>query len=108
RQHLQNKASRSAERLLGLKHDNEVAIGAKAAVESRLREERAELEQLQQRRTNLPPRYTAIRSQICADLNLDENALPFAAELMSVISDHRRWEASAEMVLRSFALSLLV
>jgi uncharacterized protein YPO0396 len=63
---------------------------------------------LEQRRTNLPPRHSAMRGQICADLNLDESTLPFAAELMAVASEHRRWEASAEMVLRSFALSLLV
>lgn len=108
REHLQKKASKSTERLVVLKQDQETTIGAKAGVEKCLREERAELELLQQRRTNLPPRYSAIRSQICEDLNLDENVLPFAAELLAVTSDQRRWESSAEMVLRSFALSLLV
>ena len=34
--------------------------------------------------------------------------MPFAAELMAIDLDQRRWEATAEMVLRPFALSLLV
>lgn len=108
RGYLQQEEIRSAERLTDLKQSYEEAIGTKAGIEHRLHDERAELELLQQRRTNLPPRHTAMRSQICADLNLDESVLPFAAELMAVNSTERRWEASAEMVLRPFALSLLV
>lgn len=108
REHLQRKAEKAKERLLGVKQDYEAAIGVKTGIDNRLRDERTELELLQQRRTNLPPRYSAIRSQICTELRLDENELPFAAELMAVISEHRRWETSAETILRTFALSLLV
>lgn len=86
----------------------EDAIGSRAALDRQLREEREELTALQQRRTNLPARFAVIRSQICSDLSLDENVLPFAAELITVDSEQRRWEASIELVLRSFALSLLV
>ena len=90
------------------KAEYEKAIGAKASVENQLRAERDELEALQRRRTNLPPRFVSMRNQICTSLNLDESALPFAAELISVAPDQSRWESSAEMVLNSFALSLLV
>lgn len=108
REHLQRKSAQAAERVSTRKQEHEAAIGNRAAIDSSLREERAELDVLQQRRTNLPSRFTAMRSRICADLNLDENVLPFAAELMAVGAAHHDWEASAEMVLRSFALSLLV
>lgn len=108
REHLQWQNAQAIERIASQKQEHEAAIGERAAIESRLREERAELEILQQRRTNLPARFTAMRSRLCAELNLDERVLPFAAELMAVGSAHHGWEASAEMILRSFALSLLV
>lgn len=105
---LQREAERSAERVRVLQANYEEAVGTKGAFLTRLREEREELEMLSQRRTNLPPKFSAMRSRICSSLNLDEGVLPFAAELIAVASDQRRWEASIEMVLRSFALSLLV
>jgi uncharacterized protein YPO0396 len=72
------------------------------------RELTEELETLQKKRTNLPGHLARLRSQICADLGLNEDDLPFAAELMAVSPEQREWESSIEMVLRSFALSLLV
>ena len=83
-------------------------IGRKASVDKQLRDEREELSVLERRRTNLPGRFAAMRSHICSNLNLDESTLPFAAELISVLPAEHRWEASVEMVLRPFALSLLV
>lgn len=108
RQHLATKARLATEQLAAHRGKYEDAIGRRSALDAQIRDERAELEVLQQRRTNLPPRFTAMRSRICADLSLDEESLPFAAELMAVAPEHRRWEASAELVLHSFALSLLV
>lgn len=108
RQHLRKVTSKMESKLREVKSQYDHAVGTKAGVEQDLANERDELESLQQRRTNLPPRFTAMRSQVCRNLNLDESALPFAAELLSVSPDERRWEASAEMVLNSFALSLLV
>ena len=86
----------------------ETAIGGRASVGELLRCERAELTALQQRRTNLPAKFIAMRTQICENLNLNETDLPFAAELLAVKPDQQRWEASIEMVLNSFSLSLLV
>ena len=106
--HLREVTVRTEAELVKLKSEYENVIGIRAGIESQLREERCELEALQHRRTNLPSRFTAMRSQICGDLNLDESVIPFAAELISVAPDERRWESSAEMVLNSFALSLLV
>jgi len=73
-----------------------------------LREEEAELEALAQRSGNLPEALARIRRQICEELRLPEKDLPFVAELFAVKAEERAWEASIEMVLRSFALSLLV
>jgi uncharacterized protein YPO0396 len=49
-----------------------------------------------------------LRRNLCADLRLPEKDLPFAAEVISVKPEERAWESSIEMVLHSFALSLLV
>jgi uncharacterized protein YPO0396 len=108
RKHLRHAAEVSTERVTTLRGKYEEAIGTKAALADRLRDERDELELLEQRRTNLPPQFSAMRSRICASLNLDEGTLPFAAELIAIAADQRRWEASLEMVLRPFALSMLV
>jgi len=85
-----------------------------ALIESRvepvrtLRDAEAELQLLKQRQGNLPPEYVELRRQMCEELKLAERDLPFVAELLAVKPDERDWEASIEMVLRGFALSLLV
>ena len=83
-------------------------IGRQSRLRDELKSEREELELLENRRTNLPPKFVAMRSQICEDLRIDEGELPFAAELIEVASGDKPWESSVEMVLNSFALSLLV
>lgn len=73
-----------------------------------LRQTEAELQILMQRQGNLPPEYVDVRKRLCDELRLSERELPFAAELIAVKPDQRHWEGSIEMVLRGFALSLLV
>lgn len=67
-----------------------------------------ELEALAGRQGNLPEAFAEVRRRLCEELRLPEKELPFAAELLAVKPGERAWEASLEMVLRSFALSLLV
>lgn len=73
-----------------------------------LQEDETELAALKQRQGNLPEWATDLRRQMCDELHLPVKELPFAAELIAVRAEERGWEASIEMVLRSFALSLLV
>lgn len=86
----------------------ELHVIARDAARRELREETEELENLMKRRSNLPGYLAVLRTRLCEDLAVAESELPFAAELLAVRGDQREWEASAEMVLRSFALSLLV
>jgi uncharacterized protein YPO0396 len=67
-----------------------------------------ELESLSQRTSNLPSSLTEIRAQLCSDLGLTPEDLPYAGELLDVRDDHSAWRGAAERVLRGFALSLLV
>jgi uncharacterized protein YPO0396 len=100
---------------------DELTIGAKktekqheeqlierATVSRRLAEDEEEFLALNKRQGNLPEFLVAARRQLCADLRLSDKDLPYVAELIAVKIEERGWEASVEMVLRNFALSLLV
>lgn len=89
-----------------LQHEERLA--ERAGLNRHIQDEQAELRILSQRQTNLASRFTWMRGRICEDLQIAESILPFAAELISVAPDERRWEASIELALRPLALSLLV
>lgn len=107
-EHVGTVVKSSRNRIADLESELEDAIGVKREINAEITIERDELNVLQQRRTNLPPNFAAMRTQICHGLQLDETMLPFAAELIAVDSQQHEWEASIEMVLYSFARSLLV
>jgi uncharacterized protein YPO0396 len=67
-----------------------------------------ELRSLQARESNIPRRSLELRAELCTDLGIETDDLPFAGELIQVRDDAREWEGAAERVLRNFALSLLV
>ena len=68
----------------------------------------AELKSLRARKTNLPARSLALRAQVCDALEIPDNELPFAGELMQVRAEESRWEGALERVLHNFGVSLLV
>jgi uncharacterized protein YPO0396 len=67
-----------------------------------------EIESLQRRKSNIDTAQVRIRDALCAALGIDEDALPFAGELIQVRDDERDWEGAAERLLRGFGLALLV
>ncbi len=67
-----------------------------------------EIKALEERRSNIPEAFLRLRRELCQELRLEVSDLPFAAELMAVRPEETRWQSAAEMVLRSFGLSLLV
>ncbi|AGG90462.1 ATP-binding protein [Rhodanobacter denitrificans] len=69
---------------------------------------RTEINSLKARRSNIPEQQVAMRSALCHALELAEEDMPFAGELLQVRDDERDWEGAAERLLRSFGLSLLV
>lgn len=71
-------------------------------------ETRAELASLASRTSNLPSSQLAVRRQLCHDLDLSDDDVPFAGELLDVADEFGDWRGAAERVLRGFALSLLV
>lgn len=67
-----------------------------------------ELRSLGNRPSNIPKRSLDVRDRLVQELNLDEERLPFAGELIRVRDDCREWEGAAERLLHNFGLSLLV
>jgi len=95
--------------LLSRQESKKITLGYRQhKVDEELAELHREIEALKQRKTALPESFAEMRRQLCAALHLGEKDLPFAAELIAVKPSEREWESSIEMVLRSFALSLLV
>jgi uncharacterized protein YPO0396 len=86
----------------------EVEVAARADLRRAGDEARAEVTSLAARKNNIPAAQLDVRSQLCADLRIDEADLPFAGELLDVAEEFSQWRGAAERVLRGFALSLLV
>jgi uncharacterized protein YPO0396 len=92
----------------GLDAKKNEAVIKRAESLRQLREDEQELEALSKRRESLPESFAELRRRLCDDMRLPSSELPFASELIAVKGEERVWESSIEMVLRSFALSLLV
>lgn len=69
---------------------------------------RAEIEALKRNPSNIPAREQELRTRLCRELGLAENALPFVGELLQVKPEHAGWRGAIERVLHGFALALLV
>ncbi len=67
-----------------------------------------ELVSLRQRRSNIPETQFTIRQMLCATLNVAEEAMPFAGELIQVRKEDAAWEGAAERLLHNLGVSLLV
>lgn len=96
-----------SERDLLQQHRDE-AVGHRGKLRHEVRELEEEVTSLQRRRGNLPRNLDQVRRKLCEDLSLPVEELPFAAELVDVKAADREWQASIEMVLRGFALTMLV
>ncbi len=67
-----------------------------------------EIDSLKARRSNIPAEQVRMRAALCQALDLSEDEMPFAGELLQVREDEQDWEGAAERLLRNFGLSLLV
>ena len=80
----------------------------KQRLDAQAAEVNAELRSLRERKNNIPRRQLDLRALLCRELRLEEDALPFAGELIAVRPAESDWEGAAERLLHSFALSILV
>jgi len=75
---------------------------------NRLDELQREITSLEQRKSNIPYKQITIREEICSNLQVSPDDVPFAGELIRIRQDQLRWEGAAERLLHNFGLSLLV
>jgi len=68
----------------------------------------SEINSLKARRSNIPAEQVAMRTALCKALDLPEEGMPFAGELLQARDEERDWEGAAERLLHNFGLSLLV
>lgn len=67
-----------------------------------------ELNSLKTRKDLLPGLQIEIRKEICNSLNIPEEELPYASELMQVKSKESDWKGAIEKLLNNFGRSLIV
>lgn len=67
-----------------------------------------ELTSLKARQSNIDTYLIELRRDLCQWLQLPEEILPFAGELIRIPESEQEWEDAAERVLHGFGLSLLV
>ena len=86
----------------GKKKAEEITIAESIESESK------ELESLKQRENQIPLEFLNIREQLADVLEIKEDEVPFAGELMKVNENEKDWEGALERLLRGFGVSMLV
>ena len=76
--------------------------------ESNFAEIRREIEAMEKHPSNIPSRLLGIREQMAKALEIPEEKLPYAGELIEVKDEEHEWQGAIERVLGGFARSLLV
>ena len=67
-----------------------------------------DIDSLKDRQNNIPRVNLEMRNRIASSLGWEDKRIPFAGELMRMVSGEDAWESAAERLLRPFSLSLLV
>lgn len=67
-----------------------------------------EIELLHQSKNNIPSHLVQVRKEMCNDLKIDPNDIPFAGELAQVRMSEADWQPAIEKLLHSFSLRLLI
>ncbi|WP_420554253.1 ATP-binding protein [Neptuniibacter marinus] len=77
-------------------------------VENEINSTQLEIDDLAQRRSNVPMPYQKLRDKISEDLNIDPESLIYMAEIMKVKSSESEWQGAIERALGMRKLTLLV
>lgn len=111
--HAQLTSVRERQRLLSQTSEDLITkrmarVNDEARMASEDEELRQEMLSLAERPSNIDSKWVAIRRQMCQDLTLPIERLPFAGELIRVLESEHEWEPAIERVLGGFAKSMLV
>jgi uncharacterized protein YPO0396 len=95
-------------KLDGVEDDQRDQLNELAKCTEELKNVNLQLEALGNRDSNIPFEYLLCREQLCKDLGLQEEEVPFLGELIQLRPDCLSFETGANAILRPFALTLLV
>lgn len=103
------EAKSAEENLRGrLNADLQTAAAEVDRAEKEAKKVAEELESLRSRQTSIPRESVEKRKQLCQNLGIREEELPFVGELLEVREEEASWEGAIERLLHNFGLSLLV
>lgn len=68
----------------------------------------ADINEMASKRTKIPRHFREMRDEICSALKINEGLLPFVGELVDVSESDKPWRQTIEVLLHSFALSVIV
>lgn len=107
-----NSAKQRIEELRKIQEDKLEEQATKVAEQRTLREqieiEESELESLKKRENQIPLEILNIREQLALDLEISQDEIPFAGELLQIKEAEKDWEGALERLLRGFGVSMLV
>ena len=83
-------------------------IGKKSRITDEIESDSKELESLKCRENQIPLEFLSLRRTLANDLDILEDEIPFAGELMKVADNEKEWEGALEKLLRGFGISMLV
>ncbi len=95
-----------------LQESKQIELAGKVAdlrtLDDEIKDEEAELTSLKERLNQIPSEFLQVRRILSEDLEIDEEEIPFAGELMKVRNSESAWEGALEKLLRGFGISMLV
>jgi len=83
-------------------------IGKRSHITEEIESDSKELESLKGRENQIPLEFLSLRRILADDLDILEDEIPFAGELMKVADNEKEWEGALERLLRGFGISMLV
>ena len=109
---IKKEAERTDKRLITeIRNNNEDMFEAQD-LQKRTGEEKkrieSELNVLLQGKNNIPANLITLRRNLCSELKLDDQDLPFGGELMQVRNEEQPWQPALEKLLYPLATRLLV
>jgi uncharacterized protein YPO0396 len=106
------KASQLTEQCLvvenELRHKRDNLVSELRKQETEYTADLQELASLKERKNQIPGWLIEFRAQLCMDLRVSEEELPYTGELLKVSDSENEWEGAVERLLHDAGVSLLV
>lgn len=107
--HLEKREQAFTQQAEDQKQKRNSAIGEHEALRSQHQEKTQEEQAIRQRPgSNIPGHFQQFRSSLADELQLDEDQLPFVAELIEIKPEQQHWRGAIERAIGSHRLRILV